>query len=86
MIYKTNLNIVRDKNQLDFNIDFSTGCVFNRTESFDSFCTNHQLIEDVRSDFSLRSSVFWEETCGIFPTLGSFVALDELLMFDLVYG
>lgn len=68
-------------------MDFNTGCVFNTAEGFDSFCTNHQLIEGVRSDFSLRSSVLGGKVCGIFsPTSGSYVALDELLMFDLIYG
>lgn len=47
-------------------MDFNTGCVFNTAEGFDSFCTNHQLIEGVRSDFSLRSSVFGGKACGIF--------------------
>lgn len=68
-------------------MDFNTGCVFNTAEGFDSFCTNHQLIEGVRFDFSLRSSVFWGKSLWNFsPTSGSYVALDESLMFDLIYG
>lgn len=47
-------------------MDFNTGCVFNITEGFDSLCTDHQLVEDVRSDFSLRSSVFWGKNMVFF--------------------
>jgi len=49
-------------------VDFNTGCVFNVTEGFDSFCTNHQLIGHRRSDFSLRSSVFWGKNLWYFST------------------
>lgn len=36
---------------------FYAGCVFNITEGFG--CKNHQVIENVRSDFCPRSYGFW---------------------------
>lgn len=75
------------KDRLAFSVDFNGGCVFNITEGFDSLCKpSTDYTEDVRSDFSIRSFVFQEKKkTQYFSTFSvSFVALDELLMFDVV--
>lgn len=73
------------KDRLAFSVDFNGGCVFNITEGFDSLCKLSTDYTDVRSNFSIRSFVFQEKKTLYFSTVSvSFVALDELLMFDVV--